>query len=184
MKNDGFSSSVTSSVMALLAAGALAAVFVIAPVSVTGQPLAKGGKGGGGGFGGRGGGKQEPAGPVPRTKEGKPDLTGFWGGVQPGGDTSIEPRAGRRRGRGRGPRRRSRWPWRSSWTWTGGCRRQRSAEVLAGLAEVPVDRARRFRRLWRRWPCELHHRSQRRQGSLYGGGAREIRRHDRQRDVP
>ncbi len=100
-KNEGFSSSVMSSVMALLAAGALAAVFVIAPVSVAGQPPAKGGKGGGGAFGGRGGGKQEPAGPVPRTKQGKPDMTGYWGGVQPGGVTSIEPRAGG--GFGRGP---------------------------------------------------------------------------------
>jgi hypothetical protein len=100
MKNDkGIGSSVTSSMMTLVAAAAVAAVFVIAPVSVTGQAPAKGGKGGGA-FGGRGGGKQAvPAGPVPRTKEGKPDLSGFWGGVQPGGVTSIEPRVG---GGGRG----------------------------------------------------------------------------------
>jgi hypothetical protein len=102
-KNDGFSSSVSSSLMALLAAGALAAVFVIAPVSMTGQAPAKGGKGGGA-FGGKGGGgkQAEPAGPVPRTKQGKPDLSGFWGGVQPGGVTSIEPQARGGRGGGRG----------------------------------------------------------------------------------
>jgi len=72
---------------------------------VTGQDApAKGGKGGG--FGGKGGGKQAvPAGPVPRTADGKPDLSGFWGGVQPGGVTSIEPaapRGGGGGGRGKG----------------------------------------------------------------------------------
>ena len=106
MKNNkGFSSPVASSVMALVAAAAVAAVFVIAPLSVTGQdaPDAPAKGGGKGGFGGKGGGKQAvPAGPVPRTAEGKPDLSGFWGGVQPGGVTSIEPAAARGGGGGRG----------------------------------------------------------------------------------
>ena len=106
MKKNGFSSSAVSSVMALAAAAGVATVFIVAPVSVTGQDApAPGGKGGGG-FGGKGGGKQAvPAGPVPRTAEGKPDLSGFWGGVQPGGVTSIEPvapRGGGGGGRGKG----------------------------------------------------------------------------------
>jgi hypothetical protein len=94
--------------MALVAAAAVAAVFVIAPVSITGQdaPAATPGGKGGGGFGGKGGGKQAvPAGPVPRTADGKPDMSGFWGGVQPGGVTSIEPtpaRGGGGGGRGAG----------------------------------------------------------------------------------
>src|SRR5579863_5676884 len=103
-KNNGFSRSITSSMMALVGAAAVAAIFVIAPVTGQDAP-APGGKGGGG-FGGKGGGKQAvPAGPVPRTADGKPDMSGFWGGVQPGGVTSIEPaaaRGGGGGGRGRG----------------------------------------------------------------------------------
>jgi hypothetical protein len=99
-KNNG----ITSSMMALAAAAAVAAIFVIAPVTGQDAP-APGGKGGGG-FGGKGGGKQAvPAGPVPRTADAKPDMSGFWGGVQPGGVTSIEPapaRGGGGRGAGKG----------------------------------------------------------------------------------
>ncbi|MBZ5635932.1 MAG: hypothetical protein LAO55_22615 [Acidobacteriia bacterium] len=96
-KNNGF----LGSMAALVAAAAVAAVFVIAPV--TGQDAPTPGGKGGGGFGGKGGGKQAvPAGPVPRTAEGKPDMSGFWGGVQPGGVTSIEPAPPRGGGGGRG----------------------------------------------------------------------------------
>jgi hypothetical protein len=98
-KNNGF----LSSVLALAAAAAVAAVFVIAPVTGQDAPApAPGGKGGGG-FGGKGGGGKQavPAGPVPRTSEGKPDLSGFWGGVNPGGVTSIEP--AQAKGGGGGP---------------------------------------------------------------------------------
>ena len=84
--------SATGSPWATSAAAAVAAVFVIAPV--TGQDGPPPGGKGGGGFGGKGGGKQAvPAGPVPRTAEGKPDMSGFWGGVNPGGNVSIEPQA-------------------------------------------------------------------------------------------
>src|ERR1700737_4686504 len=105
MKNNN---GILGSALALVAAGAVAAIFVIAPVSITGQDApAPGGKGGGG-FGGKGGGggKQAvPAGPVPRTADGKPDMSGFWGGVNPGGVTSIEPaqaKGGGGGGRGKG----------------------------------------------------------------------------------
>jgi hypothetical protein len=92
-----------NSVVALAAAAAVAAVFVIAPVTGQDAPApAPGGKGGGG-FGGKGGGKQAvPAGPVPRTADGKPDMSGFWNGVQPGGVTSIEPAQAKGGGRGAG----------------------------------------------------------------------------------
>jgi hypothetical protein len=94
-KNYGF----MGSMMALAGAAAVAAIFVIAPVSLTGQG---GPPPGGGGFGGGGGKQAVPAGPVPRTAEGKPDMSGFWGGVTPGGNVSIEPAAARGGGGGRG----------------------------------------------------------------------------------
>jgi|GEM_PF-616448 len=92
---------VWSSMLALAAAAAVAAIFVIAPVSLTGQDApAKGG----GGFGGKGGAKQvEPAGPVPRMPDGHPNMSGFYNGVQPGGVVSIEPqppKAGKGGGKG------------------------------------------------------------------------------------
>ena len=100
-KTNGF----LNSVMALAAAAAVAAVFVIAPVTGQDAPApAPGGKGGGG-FGGKGGGggKQAvPAGPVPRTAEGKPDMSGFWNGVNPGGTVSIEPAQAKGGGGGKG----------------------------------------------------------------------------------
>lgn len=71
-EKNGFGSSLKSSAMALLAAGALAAVFVIAPVSMTGQAPPPAGKGGG--FGGGGGGKQAPQ-PVPFPGPRKANLT-------------------------------------------------------------------------------------------------------------
>lgn len=82
--------------LALAASAAVAAIFMIGPVSITGQDAPAPPPGGKGGFGGKGGGggKQAiPAGPVPRTPEGKPDMSGFWGGVNPGGNVSIEPQA-------------------------------------------------------------------------------------------
>ena len=65
-----------------------------APAAAKDAP-AKGGKGGGG--------KQAaPPGPVPRTKEGKPDMSGFWGGVTPGAAVSIEPAQAKGGGGGKG----------------------------------------------------------------------------------
>jgi hypothetical protein len=80
-------------------AGAVVAVAFLAVGPVGGQdapaaPPAKGGKGGG---------KQAvPPGPVPRTKEGKPDMSGFWGGVAPSAATSIEPAQAKGGGGGKG----------------------------------------------------------------------------------
>lgn len=77
MKKNNF----LGSLMAALAASVAVAVFVLGPLPMTGQPPAP-----------AKGGKAAPApGPVPRTKDGKPDMSGFWGGVQPSGVTSIEP---------------------------------------------------------------------------------------------
>jgi len=103
-KANGFPRPVKSSVIALAAAAAVAAVFVIAPLTGQDAPApAPGGKGGAG-FGGKGGGGKQavPAGPVPRSAEGKPDMSGFWNGVQPGGVTSIEPAQAKGGGAGKG----------------------------------------------------------------------------------
>jgi len=72
------------SVLALAAAAVAVGMFVAGPMPVTGQaPPAKGGKGG----------AKEAPGPIPRLKNGKPDMNGYWGPVTPGGVTSIEPAA-------------------------------------------------------------------------------------------
>lgn len=86
-----------SSMLAVAAAAVVAGMLAMGPMPLTGQPPApgKGVKatpGEPGGNGGKAGAKQ-PAGPVPRTKDGKPDLSGFWNGVTPGGNVDIEPGA-------------------------------------------------------------------------------------------
>lgn len=66
-----------------LAAAAVAVGMLFAPAAVVGQaPAPAPGKAA----------KAAP-GPIPRTKEGKPDMSGFWGGVTPGGNVDIEPAA-------------------------------------------------------------------------------------------
>lgn len=83
-----------TSMLAVAAAAVAVGIFVMGPLPVTGQPpAAPGGKGGGGK-------EKAPAGPVPRTKDGKPDMTGFWGGVTPGGNVNIEPQAAKGGGKG------------------------------------------------------------------------------------
>jgi hypothetical protein len=73
----------------LAAAAALAAVAVmLGPLPASGQGPVK--------AGGPGGAKQAPPpGPVPRTKEGKPDMSGFWSGVTPSAAVNIEPTKGK-----------------------------------------------------------------------------------------
>jgi hypothetical protein len=70
------------SVLALGAAAVAVGLFVAGPMPVTGQAPAKGAPAKG---------EKAAPGPVPRTKEGKPDMSGFWGGVTPGGNVNIEP---------------------------------------------------------------------------------------------
>ena len=69
-----------------LAAVAVAVGMLVDPAAVVGQAPApaKGAPG-----------KAEKAapGPIPPTTEGKPDMSGFWGGVNPGGNVDIEPAA-------------------------------------------------------------------------------------------
>ncbi|MEI9815096.1 MAG: hypothetical protein WDO18_21705 [Acidobacteriota bacterium] len=79
-----------NSVLAVAAAAVAVGFFVMAPLSVTGQPPG----------GGKGGKAVVAAGPVPRTKEGKPDMSGFWNGVNPGGNVNIEPAAPKGGGKG------------------------------------------------------------------------------------
>ena len=72
------------SALALAAAAVAVGMFVAGPMPVTGQAPAKGAPGKG---------DKAAPGPVPRTKEGKPDMSGFWNGVTPGGNINIEPAA-------------------------------------------------------------------------------------------
>src|SRR5579863_3211889 len=65
----------------ILSGAALLAVVCFAPTSSQGQDQAKGqgkGQGKGGGGGAKGGGYQPPAGPTPRTPDGKVDFSGYW----------------------------------------------------------------------------------------------------------
>jgi hypothetical protein len=78
------------SVAALAVAAFAVGMFVMGPTPISGQAPAKGGDVPG--KGGKGGDKAAP-GPVPRTKDGKPDMSGFWNGVNPGGNVNIEPAA-------------------------------------------------------------------------------------------
>jgi hypothetical protein len=70
------------SVVAMAMAVVVAFLIVLAaPGPISGQPPG----------GGKGAKQAEPPGPVPRTADGKPDMSGFWGGVNPSAATSIEP---------------------------------------------------------------------------------------------
>jgi hypothetical protein len=69
-----------TSAVVVCAASIAAAMLVLAPTTVSGQPPAPGAK-------------AAPAGPVPRLANGKPDMNGFWGPVAPGGNIDIEPAA-------------------------------------------------------------------------------------------
>ncbi|MEP6961900.1 MAG: hypothetical protein ABI995_07475 [Acidobacteriota bacterium] len=89
------------SMMAVAVATVASAVFVMGPLSLTGQdapakgaPPAKAGAPGGKGK------DATPPGPVPRLKKGKPDMNGFWGPVAPGGNVNIEPVAAKGGGKG------------------------------------------------------------------------------------
>jgi hypothetical protein len=96
MRNNRF----LGSLVAIAGAAAAVVFLALGPQPAGGQagpakapPAAKGGKGGGG--------KQAvPPGPVPRTKDGKPDMSGFWGGVTPGAATNIEPAQAKGGGKG------------------------------------------------------------------------------------
>ena len=77
------------SMLVVLAASLVAAVLVMGPMPLTGQ------QGPAKGAPGKGGKEAPPPGPVPRTKDGKPDMSGFWGGVTPSAATAIEPAKGK-----------------------------------------------------------------------------------------
>jgi hypothetical protein len=65
----------------ILSGAALLAVVCFAPTSSQGQDQTKGqgkGQGKGGGGAAKGGGYQPPAGPTPRTPDGKVDFSGYW----------------------------------------------------------------------------------------------------------
>jgi hypothetical protein len=82
------------SVAALVAASVAVGLFVMGPTPISGQAPAKG-------MPAKGDAKAAP-GPVPRTKDGKPDMSGFWNGVNPGGNVNIEPAAAKGGGGGKG----------------------------------------------------------------------------------
>ncbi len=67
-----------------VASAAVAVGLLIDPSTLVGQGPAKGAPAKG---------DKAAPGPVPRTKEGKPDMSGFWNGVTPGGNVDIEPAA-------------------------------------------------------------------------------------------
>src|SRR5437879_3057905 len=79
------------SIVAMVGAAVAVAFLAVGPVGGQDGPAAAPAKGGGGKGGGGGKAPAAPPGPVPRTKEGKPDMSGFWGGVTPSAATSIEP---------------------------------------------------------------------------------------------
>jgi len=75
-----------------LAAAAVAVGMLVDPTTVIGQGPAKGAPAKG---------DKAAPGPVPRLKNGKPDMNGFWGPVAPGGNVDIEPAAAK--GGGKAP---------------------------------------------------------------------------------
>jgi hypothetical protein len=90
------------SIVAMVGAAVAVAFLAVGPVGGQDGPAAAPAKGGGGKGGGGGKAPAAPPGPVPRTKEGKPDMSGFWGGVTPSAATSIEPAQAKGGGGGKG----------------------------------------------------------------------------------
>lgn len=96
--NKNTSNTSWGSVAALAAAAVAVGMFVMGPTPVSGQPPAKGDAK----VDPKGGKEKAPPGPVPRTKDGKPDFTGFWNYGQPSGNVNIEPAAAKGGGGGKG----------------------------------------------------------------------------------
>jgi hypothetical protein len=90
------------SIVAVVGAAVAVAFLAVGPVGGQDGPAAAPAKGGGAKGGGGGKAPAAPPGPVPRTKEGKPDMSGFWGGVTPSAATSIEPAQAKGGGGGKG----------------------------------------------------------------------------------